>query len=58
MVVVALLLGEAIAPRQWLTYVPIWSAVGVLVAEGASRYVGLRGAKVPSVAVGEGVAGQ
>jgi chloramphenicol-sensitive protein RarD len=52
LVVVALLLGEEIAPRQWLTYVPIWSAVGVLVAEGVSRYVGrLRasaGALVPS----------
>ena len=31
---VALLLGEGIAPGQWLTYVPIWSAVVVLVAEG------------------------
>jgi len=34
---VALLLGEGIAPGQWLTYVPIWSAVVVLVAEGMSR---------------------
>ena len=32
---VALLLGESIAPDQWLTYLPIWLAVLVLIAEGA-----------------------
>jgi len=34
LVVVALLLGESIAPDEWLTYIPIWLAVGVLVFEG------------------------
>ncbi|WP_438279866.1 EamA family transporter RarD [Pseudomonas alabamensis] len=31
---VALLLGESIAPDQWLTYLPIWAAVLILVLEG------------------------
>jgi chloramphenicol-sensitive protein RarD len=31
---VALLLGESIGPDQWLTYLPIWAAVLVLVVEG------------------------
>ncbi|UBM27479.1 EamA family transporter RarD [Pseudomonas sp. p1(2021b)] len=31
---VALLLGETIGPDQWLTYLPIWVAVLVLVLEG------------------------
>jgi len=31
---VALLLGESIGPDQWLTYLPIWAAVLVLVLEG------------------------
>ncbi|PTU50322.1 EamA family transporter RarD [Pseudomonas plecoglossicida] len=31
---VALLLGETIGPDQWLTYLPIWAAVLVLVIEG------------------------
>ena len=34
LVVVALLLGERIAADEWMTYVPIWVAVGVLAAEG------------------------
>ena len=34
LVAVALLLGESIARDQWLTYLPIWLAVLVLVAEG------------------------
>ena len=34
LVVVALLLGERIQADEWLTYVPIWIAVGVLAAEG------------------------
>lgn len=34
LVVVALLLGESIAPDQWLTYGAIWGAIAVLVAEG------------------------
>lgn len=32
---VALLLGESIGAREWLTYIPIWLAVLVLVLEGA-----------------------
>ncbi|MFR0673287.1 EamA family transporter RarD [Enterobacterales bacterium AW_CKDN230030176-1A_HGKHYDSX7] len=31
---VALLLGESIGPDQWLTYLPIWAAVLILVLEG------------------------
>jgi chloramphenicol-sensitive protein RarD len=31
---VALLLGESIKPTEWLTYIPIWMAVLVLVFEG------------------------
>nr|WP_302056269.1 EamA family transporter RarD [Pseudomonas sp. SBB6] len=34
LVAVALLLGETIGPDQWLTYLPIWLAVLVLIAEG------------------------
>ncbi|WGK61538.1 EamA family transporter RarD [Halopseudomonas sp. SMJS2] len=34
LVLVALLLGESIAPNEWLTYGAIWIAVGVLVFEG------------------------
>ncbi|HLR83082.1 MAG TPA: EamA family transporter RarD [Paenalcaligenes sp.] len=34
-----LLLGEPIAPGEWWTYIPIWIAVGFLVAEGAWRSV-------------------
>ncbi len=34
LVVAALLLGESIAPAQWPTYIAIWLAVLVLVAEG------------------------
>jgi chloramphenicol-sensitive protein RarD len=37
LVFVALLLGEGIAPGQWLTYVPIWCAVGLLFGEGMIR---------------------
>jgi len=31
---VALLLGESIQAQEWLTYIPIWMAVAVLVLEG------------------------
>ncbi len=31
---VALMLGESIKPGEWLTYIPIWMAVLVLVFEG------------------------
>ncbi|WP_409280664.1 EamA family transporter RarD [Pseudomonas defluvii] len=34
LVAVALMLGESIAADQWLTYIPIWLAVVVLVLEG------------------------
>ena len=34
LVMVALILGESIAQDQWLTYLPIWLAVVVLVLEG------------------------
>ena len=32
-----LLMGEPVAPAQWLTYVPIWIAVGLVAAEGARK---------------------
>lgn len=32
---VSLLLGERVQPDEWLTYVPIWSAVVLLVLDGA-----------------------
>ncbi|CEA04409.1 protein RarD [Pseudomonas saudimassiliensis] len=35
LVLVALLLGESIARHEWLTYIPIWLAVAVLMFEGA-----------------------
>ncbi|MNV76975.1 hypothetical protein D3C71_1703630 [compost metagenome] len=35
LVIVALLLGETINANQWLTYIPIWLAVMLLVLEGA-----------------------
>jgi chloramphenicol-sensitive protein RarD len=31
---VAWMLGERIAPQQWLTYGPVWLAVVLLVIEG------------------------
>ncbi|MCU1742158.1 MULTISPECIES: EamA family transporter RarD [Pseudomonas] len=37
LVIVALLLGESIGPGEWLTYLPIWLAVVVLVLEGVKR---------------------
>ncbi|MNP42641.1 hypothetical protein D3C76_1364220 [compost metagenome] len=39
LVAVALLLGESIAADQWLTYLPIWLAVLVLVLEGVKHLV-------------------
>jgi chloramphenicol-sensitive protein RarD len=38
LVAVAVALGEQIAPSQWLTYLPIWAAVLLLVLDGA-RYL-------------------
>lgn len=34
MVAVALLIGEQIQTHEWLTYIPIWLAVGLLVLDG------------------------
>jgi chloramphenicol-sensitive protein RarD len=42
LVVVALLMGERIVPGQWLTYISIWLALGVLFAEGVRRLGGVR----------------
>jgi len=39
LLVVALLLGEGIKPGEWLTYIPIWIAVMVLVFEGFKHLV-------------------
>ncbi|WLI09594.1 MULTISPECIES: EamA family transporter RarD [Pseudomonas] len=39
LLVVALLLGEGVKPGQWLTYIPIWIAVMVLVFEGFKHLV-------------------
>jgi len=36
---VALLLGEGIKAGEWLTYIPIWLAVMVLVYEGFKHLV-------------------
>jgi chloramphenicol-sensitive protein RarD len=36
---VALLLGESIEAEEWLTYIPIWMAVAVLVLEGFRHLV-------------------
>lgn len=43
LVLVALLLGESIAPSQWPTYLAIWLAVLVLIAEGVSALHQTRG---------------
>ena len=37
LVVVALLLGETIDGAQWLTYIPIWIAVLLLIVEGVKN---------------------
>ncbi len=34
MVVVSFIIGEHIGPNEWLTYIPIWGAVTLLVADG------------------------
>ncbi|MNE56860.1 hypothetical protein D3C80_1517960 [compost metagenome] len=39
LVIVALLLGESIGRDEWLTYIPIWLAVLLLVSEGARHLV-------------------
>lgn len=38
LVAVALLLGERIGDDQWLTYIPIWLAVGLLATEGMLKF--------------------
>ncbi|MDY0310263.1 MAG: EamA family transporter RarD [Castellaniella sp.] len=35
-----LLMGEPVTPAQWLTYIPIWIAVGLVAAEGARNLRG------------------
>lgn len=37
LVAVALVIGENIASDEWLTYLPIWGAVGLLIAEGVGH---------------------
>jgi chloramphenicol-sensitive protein RarD len=49
LVVVALLLGERIGAQEWLTYIPIWLAVGLLSMEGI---FGLRRARSTTTASG------
>ena len=39
---VALLLGESISRDEWLTYLPIWLAVVVLMIEGAKHMLAQR----------------
>jgi len=39
LVFVALILGETISGAQWMTYIPVWIAVSLLIIEGA---IGLR----------------
>lgn len=48
LVVVALLLGERIAPGQWLTYISIWLALAVLFSEGLARVLAARNAPSPA----------
>ncbi|MGP3792387.1 EamA family transporter RarD [Pseudomonas sp. B392_1p] len=47
LVLVSLLIGERIQSNEWLTYIPIWAAVLVLVLEGA-RHVWRRHGAAPS----------
>jgi chloramphenicol-sensitive protein RarD len=42
LVCVALLLGETIAPPQWLTYISIWAAVVMLAAGGLRHALAAR----------------
>lgn len=44
----SLVLGETIGQDEWLTYIPIWLAVGVLVVEGA-RHMYLQKQKTESL---------
>lgn len=34
LVIVSLLLGESIKAEEWLTYVPVWAAVELLICDG------------------------
>ncbi|SPL69619.1 EamA family transporter RarD [Acinetobacter stercoris] len=36
--IVSLLLGESIQPDEWLTYIPIWIAVAIIISEGIFRF--------------------
>lgn len=49
LVVVAFLLGERLGPREVMTYALIWTAVGLIVTEGARRVIAVR--KVPAARV-------
>ncbi|MGO4998358.1 EamA family transporter RarD [Oceanisphaera sp. W20_SRM_FM3] len=42
LVVVSLILGESIQEGEWLTYIAIWLAVGLLVLEGVKRLLTFR----------------
>lgn len=42
LLVVSLILGESIASSEWMTYVPIWIAVLILVVEGAFALSAIR----------------
>jgi chloramphenicol-sensitive protein RarD len=39
LVFVSLLLGETIGADKWLTYIPIWLAVGLLAGEGIAKFL-------------------
>jgi chloramphenicol-sensitive protein RarD len=39
LLLVALILGDLIQPDEYLTYIPIWLAVGCLVAEGVQHLI-------------------
>ena len=43
MVVAALLIGEQIKAQEWLTYIPIWLAVGLLIMGGLGHLRGTTG---------------
>lgn len=45
MVAVALALGEQIRAEQWMTYLPIWMAVGLLIFDGGLHLWRSRGFK-------------
>ena len=42
------MIGERIAPGQWLTYISIWLALAVLFSEGLIRVLAARHAPSPA----------